>query len=321
MCCAHTKLSLQELNSWRPVLTLHVSYIIFGIGTVFFFIIGPLLLVESNNAIEVIERYDDKCTNIPGTCNITLHIPKKMEGRIMFSYELTKYYQAHRRWVTSRNDEQLQGEYIEYDDLVDCKPLRSVDDDPDPKKWLLPSGLSANTIFNDTFKFPSHLNFVEEGIAWKTDKKINFKELNAKYTGIRWLQNDYPQFLDGITNEHFMVWMRAGSIGTIRKLYAVCEKCTIEKGDLDIEIEVNYPMDGFTGVKDIVILVDTILGSKNPWIGVAAIVVASVLLILLVILVVQHLVKPRKPGDPKLILETIEKLEKNRKKNFISKTR
>lgn len=58
--------------------------------------------------MEVDTRYDDVCT-IGTRCNVTLDVTDKMEKPVYFYYKLTNYYQNHRLYVKSRNDDQLRG--------------------------------------------------------------------------------------------------------------------------------------------------------------------------------------------------------------------
>jgi len=88
-------------------------------------------------------RYDHVCT-INTTCNIQLSIKEKMNPPIYVYYQLTNFYQNHRRYVKSRNDDQLRGERPS--DLSTCSPLESWDNKP-----LNPCGLIANSFFNGSY--------------------------------------------------------------------------------------------------------------------------------------------------------------------------
>jgi len=84
--------------------------------------IGILLLVMSNNIYENVARYDEStvCEKIEdssssvkwgNTCYVTIDILEKVEGPVYIYYQLDNFYQNHRRYVKSRDNYQLAGEY------------------------------------------------------------------------------------------------------------------------------------------------------------------------------------------------------------------
>lgn len=60
-------------------------------------------------------RYDnaDGCQDASNTsiCNLQIDLPR-MKAPVYFYYKLENFYQNHRRYVKSRNDEQLAGKVI-----------------------------------------------------------------------------------------------------------------------------------------------------------------------------------------------------------------
>ena len=61
-------------------------------------------------------------------------------------YGLSNYYQNHRRYVKSRDDEQLLGNIINPDDLNnDCDPYKTEEQ---TDKGYAPCGAIANSLFN-----------------------------------------------------------------------------------------------------------------------------------------------------------------------------
>jgi len=89
-------------------------------------------------------RYDHMCT-LNTTCDVRLNIGARMEPPIYFYYQLTNFYQNHRRYVKSRNDAQLRGESPA--DISSCDPLETWPPGP-VHKDLNPCGLIANSFFN-----------------------------------------------------------------------------------------------------------------------------------------------------------------------------
>ena len=64
-------------------------------------------------------------------------------------YGLTNYYQNHRRYVKSRDDEQLIGSKTDPNALSsDCKPYRSPDAENATGDGYAPCGAIANSLFN-----------------------------------------------------------------------------------------------------------------------------------------------------------------------------
>ena len=71
-------------------------------------------------------RYDDNeaCT-IGGECTIELKVEEKdIEGPIYVYYQLDNFYQNHRRYVKSRDNDQLAGMYKTVDQLASCDPIK-----------------------------------------------------------------------------------------------------------------------------------------------------------------------------------------------------
>merc|ERR1711916_286849 len=102
----------------------------FVIGTVFL-PLGIIRLVSSNGVVEVSRDYTDACippvhangTSGTQVCTVSLEVKEDMKAPVYVYYELTNYYQNHRRYVKSRNDAQLRGEPpTSYSDLEDCTP-------------------------------------------------------------------------------------------------------------------------------------------------------------------------------------------------------
>ena len=69
------------------------------------------------------------------------------QGPVFLYYSLTNYYQNHRRYVKSRDDEQLRGEPRSYWSLrgSDCPPFVG---NSSTSKAYAPCGAIANSMFN-----------------------------------------------------------------------------------------------------------------------------------------------------------------------------
>jgi len=141
----------QQLKAWQPILTPSCVIPTLIVVGVIFVPLGIYLLFASNQVQEVIQRYDVLCGN-KATCQVTLEI--NMTRPIYIYYELSNFYQNHRRYVKSRSDDQLRGVVVsDYNSLVNCDPYVSANGSTNSKDLFLPCGLVAKSRFNDTLVF------------------------------------------------------------------------------------------------------------------------------------------------------------------------
>ena len=115
----------------------------------------------------------------------------------------------------------------------------------------------------------------------------------------QYLYETYPQIspLKGVTDEHFIVWMRTAGLPNFRKLYGRID-ADLKKGDvLNFDVTQNFEVSSFDGTKSIVISTVGKFGGKNPFLGVAYIVVGSISLFFGCVFLAKHLIAPRKMGD------------------------
>lgn len=313
-----TVFSQQRTEAWRPLFTpVVVILLLFGSG-ILLVVLGSFFYLLSANIVEVDYRYDDYCaTNFPNSsqCILPIKLPKDINGRAFLLYRLTNFYQNHQRYITSRCDAQLRGEYVDYDGMSYCGNYRSIDgNSKDEKDWLIPCGAVALSVFNDTFEFqevndnstePKKDNslFQQVGISWRSDREKLFKRINQEYIqrkiGHQWLNNMKDIFHKGQRNEHFIVWMRTASLPKFMKNYARCFDCKLSaSSDYIINISNNYPTSIFNGEKHVVISTVSYFGGKNDALGISYIVVGSLLFISGLIIFVSHVFFPRKLGDP-----------------------
>jgi len=292
-----TAFKQQQLPAWQPILTpfpVIISFLVIGAA---FIPIGVALLLASNAVVEVSQRYDDLVAcGINSTCTITLDVTQTMTHPVFMYYRLENFYQNHRRYVKSRNDDQLRGQIVtSYSSLSDCDPIISEDSSTDPSKFFLPCGLIAWSMFNDSFILRNGTSTIplrKNGIAWTSDVNSKFANPPADAPGIRVI----PDF----TDEDFIVWMRTAGLPNFKKLYRIIDE-DIQPGSYQVDIRNNYPVSSFKGRKYVVISTTTWIGGKNPFLGWAYIVVGIFCFLQGTCFAIKHKISPRKLGDTKYL--------------------
>jgi len=120
----------------------------------------------------------------------------------------------------------------------------------------------------------------------------------------QYLYETYPGHItpiEGITNEHFIVWMRTAAIPTFRKLYGRISG-PFKKGDvLVFGIQANYEVASYSATKSLVISTVGELGGRNPYLGTAYVVVGALSLMFGSLFALKQAVSPRPIGEPSLI--------------------
>jgi len=249
-------------------------------------------------------------------CHLQFEIPDDIGPPVLFYYRLTNFFQNHRRYVKSLDTDQLSGTAVPASTISggSCNPLRL---DANGKVYY-PCGLIANSVFNDTFLSPVNLNpantsaanvtytMSNKGIAWSSDKslygttKYNMSLIAPPPNWVKRWPNGYttdnppPDLAD---YEEFQVWMRTAGLPNFSKLALRNDDTTMPKGRYQVDIELNFPVTEYGGTKSIVISTRTIMGGRNPFLGIAYVVVSGVCVVLGVLFTITHLIKPRKLGD------------------------
>jgi hypothetical protein len=189
-------------------------------------------------------------------CKIQFYVPEKLPAPVLLYYQLTNFYQNHRRYVKSFDAGQLNGEYRDNKtiDGSDCEPLQLGEDG----KAYYPCGLIANSIFNDTIFSPLALNWPGKAdnytyemkntsIAWGADKEL-YKKLDLKdypYGSVvppMYWRERYPAYNETFpypdlhTDEAFQVWMRTAGLPTFSKLARRNDNLTMEAGRYQVDV-------------------------------------------------------------------------------------
>lgn len=107
--------------------------------------------------------------------------------------------------------------------------------------------------------------------------------------------------LDGVEDDHFKVWMRTAALPKFRKLYGKIHK-DVKKGDkLVFDITANFEVDSYDASKGLTISNLGEFGGKNPYLGIAYIVVGSVSIFFSVLFTLKQLLAPRRKADETMI--------------------
>ena len=180
-----TAFKQQRLLSWQPVWSPPWVIFCFAILALLFLPLGGAIIAVSDSVVEVKHRYDhiQACPPESRTeandwacepLHVRFDVPRTMVAPVFIYYELSNFYQNHRRYAKSRNDLQLVGESVPLDSLgSDCDPFRHpgqyIDLSAEPNRTVKfdandaappvdiasiaysPCGLIAWSMFNDTF--------------------------------------------------------------------------------------------------------------------------------------------------------------------------
>jgi len=315
----YTKFTQQELPACKPLLTPGWVMATFLVVGIVFIPIGAVTLLASNKVVEIVHRYDLDCVPTLTTkadrvnyiqnstanhsCNVNLTVPKKMKHPVYVYYELTNFYQNHRRYVKSRNDQQLRGDSTS--NLDSCKPLATTADGLP----IVPCGLIAWSLFNDTYVFNSSAGPIvvdNTGIAWKSDVSSKFGD---KVMPTNFPNNNSTGGLGQIGGksldptkplkeaEDLIVWMRTAALPSFRKLWGKINQDLEANQTINVQIANVYNTYSFKGSKKLVLSTTSWLGGKNSFLGIAYLTVGLICMFLALVFFLIHLKNPRPLGD------------------------
>ena len=305
-----SKFRQQKLDAWRPFPTITSTLIIFVIFGLVFLALGIVIIIYSNDIIEVKKRYDDSsCTESTEnedtiTCTFTFEIKEKMKKNVIVYYEIHNFFQNHRRYMKSRSNDQLEGEYISLEDMKereDCKPAitnaemgknKSIDGTPlNEDEVAIPCGLIAKSYPEERFTLSlknsddfTQISIDEKNIAWGADKEKLFKNVKVKSEG-----NDYYKTVQWVKmeDEHFIVWMRTSLLPNFRKLYGRIHQ-DLEKGTYQVTVRNPLNVKEFKGEKYFVLSTVNVFGGKNWFLSIAYIAFGGLCLLLALLFVILY---------------------------------
>jgi hypothetical protein len=173
----------QRLPAGRPIFTplcVGIIFIIIGIPLV---VVGNVVLKASSELTEVTKQYDNdpNCkilySGAHAKCDVKLTAPNDMKAPVYVYYELSNFYQNHRRYLKSYDRAQLLGctsatdtptggasSCGSYNPTTQCDPFVS-----NGTRTYSPCGLIAGSLFNDVILLSSAQSIRYDGTAWPTD--------------------------------------------------------------------------------------------------------------------------------------------------------
>ena len=133
----------QNLPAWRPVPTIISIVIVFAVFGIIFIILGIILLIYSNKVKSAEVEYTDCDLNI--NCDKKITIEDDIDAPVFVYYQLNGFFQNSRRYVKSKEIDQLTGDDITIHE--NCEPAEKNKDMgfPSNKKALDGSDLDDNS--------------------------------------------------------------------------------------------------------------------------------------------------------------------------------
>lgn len=120
----------------------------------------------------------------------------------------------------------------------------------------------------------------------------------------QYLYETYPDIvspIEGVTNEHFIVWMRIAAKPKFRKLYGYFEQPIKAGTTLTFDVVANWDVKSFKGTKSLILTTSNQFGGNNPNLGKAFIGVGIFCLVAGGFFGMKHIIKPRKLAEKKYL--------------------
>lgn len=213
------------------------------------------------------------------SCKVSLTVVENMEPPILAYYVVDPFYQNYNVYLLrGRLNDELEGQ--EGVDRTTCRDTAALTG-PSGKE-LVPCGLQAKYMFNDTFELEG-IMFDTSDIAWPTD--VDWFENPPDHLSrpnTSWLHDRYPGIVEeeeGVRNPHFVTWMRPEATSYAQKLYGRLDQA-LEKGQsLSLSINANFIATSLGARKELVLTTYNSLGGRNDALGIFLLVWGGICLV------------------------------------------
>ena len=188
-------------------------------------------------------------------------------------------------------------------------------------------------------KLGKDLVMLEDGIAWQSDISYKYKQpegfayqicpscnctCDGDWTCDKPYEKDgicyvykYPEHettrylyqtynmtvspIEGVMNEHFIVWMRTEAVSPFRKMYGHIQQ-PIAKGEtITFQVNNNWIVKNFEGSKSLILTTTEIFGGKSTALGYVFIITGAALLLFGVLFGLKHFIWPRQLASKKYL--------------------
>lgn len=327
----------QQLAGWSPILTPGALVLYFTLAGAACAAIGAPLLAASLSVVQVRARYDDAgplaaLPDAPARAaaladaggdgvatQLTIPIgARTLNPPVYVYYELARFHQNHKRYVRSRDDQQMGG--VPGPPAERCAPEKETADGAP----IVPCGLAAWSLFNDTFTdwrlttgppagqagggagTTAPLTVDSSSIAWPSDARHLYGPVAPQNFNVDPASRGGGAAAGVPLNQdqHLMVWLRPAASPTVRKLWGVIDTPLPAGSTVTLTVGNRYNTYGWGGAKAVVLTTASWAGGRNHFLGAAYLSVSGACLLTAVSFALGSgtgccgLVRRRRFGDP-----------------------
>ncbi|KAG5185530.1 CDC50/LEM3 family [Tribonema minus] len=277
-------------------------------------------------------------------CTISFTLTKDLPAPIYVYYELHNFYSNHRKYVQSFSQDQLLGSQISdlsactplerngdltlspcgliantlFNDIITVTSDQVMEE----------TGIAWNT---DLDKFEQPHGFVTTACAatdecasclqaaYNSDDDYDGCGIATDASGtsyaywypdedkIQYLYETFPDVispLEGVKNEHFMVWMRVAGLRQFRKPYGKISQSLAKGTTVTFNVVNNFLVSSFGGSKSLVMSHVSDLGAPNVYWPQSFLVIGFLVLGLALVVILVQTCAPRPLGDVKMLFDS-----------------
>jgi hypothetical protein len=313
-----TPFSQQKLPSYQFERRWRRSVLAMFVSSLFLLLAGTLAVFSSQSVAQVRIQYDGEDSAGPAgtrpdeihrekcvagangemvSCVMRVFVPRNMPAPIWVFFSVAPFYQNFNTYVLSPLNKELAGGVATAAERKSCAKSTAVDSEG---RQIVPCGLQATSVFNDTFEFfDSDLDETE--IAWASDvKRFRNPDDYPSRADTSWLSTRYPLLVsteEGVDNEHFVTWMRPSALATVEKRYGYLHNSLKAGNNISVRINATFPVQSLDARKELILTTFTGMGCRDTSFGIFLLVSGILCLALCASIVLVQLVCPREPGE------------------------